>query len=112
MSGYLDIQELIDRLLSGGISPEELICKTTWNLYRVETYFKSPKCRDIRNSVRASIAYAKMLYDFGQKMYFARDYLLQKIKLLEVREADFKLEVSELRGISPGKILTTHPITW
>jgi len=55
----------------------------------------------LRNSVRSVIAYAKMLYYYGQQMCLARLYLLHRIKILEVRENDFLSEISVLRGISP-----------
>lgn len=53
------------------------------------------------NNVRATLAYVKLLYDFGQQMDLSRTYLLHRIKLLEVREQDLSAEISILRGKSP-----------
>jgi len=68
-------------------------------LYIVENELKRYRSSN-RNSVRAVIAYVKLLYDFGQQMLLSRSYLLHKIKLLEVRENDLNLEISVLRGVT------------
>lgn len=101
MTDHLNIEALIDKLLTNGITPEELIGRAVRNLYRLEAGFLAPRSVATRNSIRATIAYAKVLYDHGQRMFQAREYLLHRIKLLEVREVNLRHEISVLRGVSP-----------
>jgi len=99
MEEILDICELMDRLPRNNISPKELIGQTIQNLYSVKSYFMSLNTT-IRNNIRATIGYIKMLYDFGQQMSLARMYLVHKIKLLEVCGNDLNAEISVLRSQS------------
>lgn len=101
MERLIDIQELMGRLSRGNITPEEMIGCAIRNLYSLEASSVLEHRVALRNSVRSVIAYAKMLYDYGQQMCLARIYLLHRIRLLEVRENDFLSEISVLRGISP-----------
>lgn len=101
MEEVIDISVLIDRLLRNNTTPEELIGQAVKNLYVIESHFLSRSTIDTRDNVRAIIAYAKLLYDFGQQMSLARIYLVHKIKLLEVRDIDLNAEISVLRGQSP-----------
>lgn len=105
MEEVLNVYVLINDLLRNNTSPEELINKAMQNLYAIESEFMYPNKVESRNSIRATTAYLKMLYDFGQRMYLARVYLLHKIKLLEVKENDLNFEISVLRGLSssPGE---------
>lgn len=78
MEEILDISVLIDRLLRSNTTPEELIGQAVKNLYAIESLFLSHNTTATRNNIRATIAYAKMLYDFGQRMSLARLYLYIK----------------------------------
>lgn len=104
----LDTSDLIDRLRRRNVSPEELINRSIYNLYSIENNFRVPSKIRSRNSVRATIAYVKLLYDFGQQMQLSRTYLLHRIKLLEVRKNDLNLEISVLRGVTPPSIGEGH----
>lgn len=100
MEEALDIGELLSKLLRDNTTPEELVDRAIRNLYYVESKFMFCNNIGIRNTIRSTIAYVKLLYDFGQQMLFARLYLLHRVKLLEVRERDSNLELSMVRGLS------------
>lgn len=100
METILDINSLIDRLLRDNVTPEELVNRAI-RKYLIESCFMSPNMISIRNSVRATITFSKVLYDFGQQMSLARLYLVHRVKLLEVRDSDRCAEISVLRGLSP-----------
>lgn len=100
----MDVHGLVTTLVQLRVSMEELLGRALRNLYSLETRFMSPNVIDIRNSIRSSIAYVKVMYDFGQQMSLARLYLMHKIRLLEARVSDINAEISVLRGgSSPGE---------
>lgn len=100
MAEVLDIEELIDRLTRSNITPEELVERTIRNLYSIEKYFMTRRDRSTRNMIRATIGYSKMLYDFGQHVFLAQQYLLHRVKVFGVRERDLSLQLSVLRDQS------------
>lgn len=97
----IDISELMRRLAAKDTSPEDLVACALRNLYSLECNYAVENKLVLRNSIRACVAYVKLLYDYGQLMGLARAYLLHRIKVLEVREDDLKMEKSMLRGITP-----------
>lgn len=103
MAGLIDVGSLIDDLLREGIAPEELIVESIRELHYLEDY--PPICYSIglKNRIRTIIAHSKILYDFGKKMQLARVVLLHRVKLLEVRDENNKIEISVLRGSSSGE---------
>lgn len=101
MGEAIDISELMGRLVAEKITPENLVACATRNLYSLKRSTIAEHKPALRNSVRACIAYVKLLYDFGQHMDIARTYLLHRIKLHEVREHDLHLENSIIRGLTP-----------
>lgn len=112
MEQFINIQDLLERLTRRKITAEELLDYTLQNLYLMEKHFRLEKDTKSVNSVRSTIAYTKLLYDYEQQMRLARAYLLHKIKILEVRERDTNLEASILRGRntppmvdSPGSLI-------
>jgi len=86
MDDLIDISKLMERLSMNGAAPEELIGCAIRNLYSIENYFMLENKTTLRNNIRVTIAYVKLLYDYGQQMGLARVYLLHRIKILEVRE--------------------------
>lgn len=101
MEDIIDISDLMKRLSMNNVAPEELIGCAIRNLYSAENYFASEHKTTLRNNIRATIAYVKLMYDYGQQMCLARTYLLHRIKILEVREQDNQAEISILRGLTP-----------
>jgi len=101
MEDIIDISDLMKRLSMNNVAPEELIGCAIRNLYSAENYFASKHKTTLRNNIRATIAYVKLMYDYGQQMCLARTYLLHRIKILEVREQDNQAEISILRGLTP-----------
>lgn len=97
----IDIRNLMGRIVREGATPEDLIARAIRDLYSIESYFIDRNNCMLRDKVRITIAYVKLLYDIGQQMDLARMYLLHRIKLLEVREDDMNLEISMLRGLTP-----------
>lgn len=100
MARVLDICELIDWLRNKRISSKELIGRITRNLYSIEQEFMNRDLLHKRNTIRAIVAYVKLLYDYAQQSELARMYLSHRIKLLEVREFDLQQEYSVLRDRS------------
>lgn len=101
MEEIINIQDLMSRLVKDGITPEDLVACAIRNFYSAESSLVAKNKICLRNNIRATVAYVKLLYDYGQQMCLARLYLLHRIKLLEVRDHDHNLEISLLRGLSP-----------
>jgi len=101
MEEIIDIRDLMNRLVSYNVTPEDLIGCALRNLHSLEAKFMIESRLALRNNIRATTAYVKLLYDYGQQMCLARAYLLHRIKVLEVRENDLFSEISMLRGLSP-----------
>jgi len=101
MEEIVDICDLMNKLVSNNVTPEDMIGCALRNLHSVEAYFASVGKSASRNNIRTTTADVKLLHDYGQQMSLARTYLLHKIKLLEVRENDYLPEISLLRGITP-----------
>lgn len=70
--GILDIEDLIDNLMRQRVTPENLIGWVTRELFQMEGFFAVTSQSRHRNSAHACVAYARMLYDFGQIMFSAR----------------------------------------
>lgn len=109
MTNPIDVSELVDKLLRSNITPEDIIGRIVHNLYKVEN--RSAIRYDInnRNIIRSVVAHAKALYDIAQQMILAREYLLHRIKLLEVRENDLYSEINVLRGLTPPPPVAEDP---
>lgn len=100
MAGLIDVVSLIDDLLREGIAPEELIIGSIRELHYLEDHPLICYNIGLKNRIRTIIAHSKILYDFDKRMQLARAVLLHKVKLLEVRDEDNKIEISVLRGSS------------
>lgn len=101
MDRVICVSELMSALVNNNTPPERLVSCATRNLYSLDKQFLQEGRVALANNVRMTIAYVKLLYDYGQQMSLARSYLLHRIKLFEVRELDLTAEMSVLRGISP-----------
>lgn len=101
MEELIEVRELMQALLRDNVSPEHLVGCAIRNLYSLDCQFVQEGKFIHANNIRATLAYVKLLYDFGQQRNLSRTYLLHRIKLLEVREHDLNSEISILRGISP-----------
>lgn len=101
MERLICVSDLMNTLIRNNTSPEQLVGCAIRNLYSLDSQFLQENKILHANSIRSTIAYVKLLYDFGQQMNLTRVYLLHKINLREVCVQDLNAEISVLRGISP-----------
>jgi len=64
MEEIINISDLMKRLALNSVSPEDLTGCALRNLYSVEAYFVSEGKVTLRNNIRSTIAYVKLLYDW------------------------------------------------
>jgi len=100
MEKLLDIKEYMCLVNRNNRSLEEAFGCAIRNLHVVENYFAGKQNLALRNNTRATIAYLKLLYDYGQQMSLARMYLMHRIRIFEAREHDLGAEISVSRGVS------------
>lgn len=100
MERLICVSELMSTLVNKNTPPERLVGCAIRNLYSLDKQFLQEGKVIHANNIRSTIAYVKLIYDYGQQMCFARSYLLHRIKLFEVREQDLTAEMSVLRGMS------------
>lgn len=98
VSGVLGVEDFIDEFMRQNMTPEDLIGRLTRDLLSLDRFLASTSQPRYQNAARACIAYSRMLYNFGQMMFSARAYLLNKIKILETKERDLNQEISFLRN--------------
>jgi len=98
MEEILNIQGYMSTINRNNTPPEEVFGRAIRNLHIVENYFVG-KHLALRNNTRATIAYLKLLYDYGQQMSLARMYLIHRVRISEVREHDMDAELSVMRGV-------------
>jgi len=55
-----------------------------------------------RHAIHIAMAHTRMLYDHSKMMSSAREYLINRIKTLIVRERELNFEISVLRNASSG----------
>lgn len=75
MERVLDIHDLMGNLAKRKVTAEELIDRALRNLYTVDCFLSLEQNIKLRNNIRSTIAYIKLLYDYEQQMDLDRDGL-------------------------------------